>query len=123
MVTQYTREHMWLRPEDKVMAVAGITQHAQDTLGDIVFVELPTVGQHHAKDAPVGVVESSKTAADLHMPVAGEIVEVNEALRDDPSRVSTDPLGQGWIFRFRPDDAALTDETLMDEAAYAAFTA
>ena len=95
----------------------GITHHAQDALGDVVFVELPSVGSTFKKGDVAGVVESVKAAADLFMPVSGEIVEVNEALRDDPSLANTDPLGNGWFFKVHLND--MTEfEQLMDAPAY-----
>ena len=118
---RYTPEHLWIRLDDGGMqASAGITPHAQDTLGDIVFVELPKPGLY-AQNAVVGLVESTKTASDLHMPVAGTIVSLNEVLRAQPELLNTDPLGEGWIFRLecmQPDAFS----TLMDAEAYAAFT-
>ncbi len=118
---RYTPEHLWIRlDEGGTQATAGITPHAQETLGDIVFVELPMPGLY-AQSAVVGLVESAKTASDLHMPVAGTIVTLNEALRAQPELLNADPLGEGWIFRLecmQPDVLA----TLMDAEAYAAFT-
>ena len=101
-------------------ATVGITLHAQDALGDVVFVDLPEVGATFAQGEVAGVVESVKAAADVYMPVAGEVVEVNEALRADPSLANTDPLGTGWFFRVRVSDMTQFD-ALMDEPAYANF--
>ena len=95
----------------------GITVHAQDALGDVVFVDLPAVGASFAAKDVAGVVESVKAAADVYMPVSGEIIEVNEALRDDPALANTDPLGAGWFFKVKLSDAAQLDG-LMDPAAY-----
>jgi glycine cleavage system H protein len=120
MIT-YSPDHVWLSVEGST-AIVGITQHAQDTLGDVVFVELPTLGSTHAQGAVAGVVESVKAAADVFMPVAGEITQVNEALREDPSLANSDPLGAGWFFKIKltsPDQLA----ALLDEAAYAALLA
>ena len=98
----------------------GITQHAQDALGDVVFVELPTVGQSYAQGAVAGVVVSVKAAADVYMPAGVEVTEVNEALREDPSLANSDPLGQGWFFKLSIKDPAELD-SLMDDASYAQF--
>jgi glycine cleavage system H protein len=100
----------------------GITHHAQDALGDVVFVELPEVGSSFAQKDVAGVVESVKAAADVYMPISGEITEVNEALRDDPSLANTDPLGTGWFFKVKLSDASQVD-ALLDETAYTAFAA
>ena len=119
MSLKYTVEHEWVRPEGAVASV-GITHHAQDALGDVVFVELPEVGSHFEQGAVAGVVESVKAAADVYMPISGTVTEVNEALRDDPSLANTDPLGAGWFFKVQPSAPAQID-ALMDEAAYAAL--
>jgi glycine cleavage system H protein len=121
MSTKYTEEQVWIRLEGD-FATVGITYHAQDALGDIVFVDLPTVGTEITQKAVAGVVESVKTAADVYMPASGIVTEVNEALRADPSLANTSPLQDGWFFK-----VTLTDSTqlagLMDEAAYATFEA
>ena len=96
MTTQYTPDHEWVRAEGAI-ATVGITQHAQDALGDVVFVDLPEVGKTYAQKDVAGVVESVKAAADVYMPVDGEITEVNEALRADPSLANSDPMGAGWF--------------------------
>ena len=120
MTTMYTTDHEWINIEDHEAATVGITLHAQDALGDVVFVELPEVGATFAKGDVAGVVESVKAAADLYMPVSGEIVEVNEALRGDPSLANSDPLGNGWFFKVRLSD--MTEfEQLMDTPAYDAL--
>ena len=119
MNTRYTTEHEWIKDEGK-MATVGITQHAQDALGDIVFVDLPTVGTAYKKGDVAGVIESVKAAADLYMPASGEVIEVNEALRNDPSLANSDPLGAGWFFRMRLNDTAEMDQ-LLDAAAYDAL--
>ena len=116
----YTADHEWIS-QDKGSAVVGITRHAQDALGDVVFVELPEVGKTFAQGDVTGVVESVKAAADVYMPVSGEIVEVNEALREDPALANTDPMGAGWFFKVRLGNSAELD-ALMDEAAYKALT-
>ncbi len=118
---KYTEDHEWLNV-DGDQATVGITQHAQDALGDVVFVDLPEVGkQLDAKDI-AGVVESVKAAADVYMPVSGEITEVNEALRADPSLANSDPMGAGWFFKVRLSDASQLD-ALMDETAYGSYSA
>ena len=121
MSLKYTPDHEWLNVEGDV-AVVGITHHAQDALGDVVFVELPEVGTTFAAKDVAGVVESVKAAADVYMPVNGEIIEVNEALRDDPSLANSDPLGAGWFFKVKLSDASQLG-SLLDETAYAAFSA
>jgi glycine cleavage system H protein len=120
MTTMYTPDHEWINIEDHEAAVVGITHHAQDALGDVVYVELPEVGRSYKKGEVAGVVESVKAAADIYMPVGGEIVEVNEALRADPSLANSDPLGQGWFFTVRVADMAEFDQ-LMDPPAYDAL--
>ena len=121
MTIKYTEDHEWLKI-DGDMATVGITVHAQDALGDVVFVELPAVGTTFTQKETAGVVESVKAAADVYMPVTGEVVEVNEALREDPSLANTDPLGAGWFFKVKLSDTAQLD-ALMDEAKYTAFSA
>ncbi len=121
MTIKYTEDHEWLQIEGDV-ATVGITHHAQDALGDVVFVDLPGVGTTLAQKETAGVVESVKAAADVYMPVSGEILEVNEALRDDPSLANTDPLGAGWFFKVRLSDASQL-AALMDETSYSAFSA
>jgi len=120
MTILYTSDHEWIDTGTAEAATVGITAHAQDALGDVVFVDLPSVGATFKKGAVAGVVESVKAAADLYMPVAGEIVEVNEALRADPSLANSDPQGAGWFFKIRPSDASEV-ATLMDQATYDAF--
>ncbi len=117
MSIKYTAEHEWISGEP-ALATVGITPHAQDALGDVVFVDLPEVGKTYAKGEVAGVVESVKAAADLYMPVSGEVVEVNEALRADPSLANSDPMGAGWFVKVKVSDAAELD-ALLDEAAYA----
>ena len=121
MTVKYTEDHEWLKIEGDT-ATVGITVHAQDALGDVVFVELPEVGTTFAQKDTAGVVESVKAAADVYMPVSGEVVAVNEALRDDPSLANSDPLGAGWFFKVKLSDASQLD-ALMDETSYAAFSA
>ncbi|MCD2512024.1 glycine cleavage system protein GcvH [Comamonas endophytica] len=120
MSVQFSKDHEWIDSADAAAAVVGITVHAQDALGDVVFVELPEVGKTFAQGEVAGVVESVKAAADVYMPVDGEIVEVNAALRDDPSLANSDPLGAGWFFKVKLSNPAQLD-ALLDEAAYTAF--
>ena len=118
---KYTEDHEWIKI-DGDLATVGITTHAQDALGDVVFVDLPSVGSSFAQKEVAGVVESVKAAADVFMPISGEITEVNEALRDDPSLANSDPLGAGWFFKVKLSDKSQLD-ALLDEAAYTAFAA
>jgi glycine cleavage system H protein len=119
MTIKYTEDHEWLNIEGDT-ATVGITHHAQDALGDVVFVDLPAVGASFAQKDVAGVVESVKAAADVYMPVSGEILEVNEALRADPALANTDPLGAGWFFKVKLSDASQV-AALLDETAYNAF--
>ena len=121
MTVKYTSDHEWIQLEDHEAAVVGITLHAQDALGDVVFVDLPEVGRTYAKGEVAGVVESVKAAADVFMPIAGEITEVNEDLRSDPSLANKDPMGNGWFFKILIKDMAEFD-VLMDEPEYAKFS-
>ena len=121
MTTMYTEDHEWLKIDGNI-ATVGITVHAQDALGDVVFVDLPAVGTTFAQKDTAGVVESVKAAADVYMPVSGEICEVNEALRSDPSLANSDPLGAGWFFKVKLADASQLD-ALMNEASYVSFAA
>jgi glycine cleavage system H protein len=120
MTTMFTPDHEWINIEDHEAAVVGITLHAQDALGDVVFVDLPEVGRTYKKGEVAGVVESVKAAADLFMPVEGEVVEVNEALRNDPSLANRDPMGEGWFFKVHVTQMAQFDQ-LMDPPAYDAL--
>ncbi len=121
MTVKYTEEHEWIQLEDHEAAVVGITLHAQDALGDVVFVDLPEVGRVYKKGEVSGVVESVKAAADVFMPIAGEVTEVNEELRANPSLANTDPMGNGWFFKILIKDMAEFD-VLMDEPDYAKFS-
>ena len=121
MTVRFTPDHEWIDAANADAAVVGITPHAQDALGDVVFVELPEVGRSYAKGDVAGVVESVKAAADVFMPITGEVTEVNEALRGDPSLDNSDPLGQGWFFKVKATDASEL-EGLMDETAYSEFS-
>jgi glycine cleavage system H protein len=120
MTTKFTTDHEWINIEDHEAAVVGITLHAQDALGDVVFVDLPEVGRSYAKGDVAGVVESVKAAADLYMPVSGEVVAVNEDLRADPSLANSDPMGNGWFFKVHVSNMAEFDE-LMDPPGYDAL--
>jgi glycine cleavage system H protein len=121
MTLKYTKDHEWVAVNGDV-ATVGITQHAQDALGDVVFVDLPEVGQGYAQGEVAGVVESVKAAADVYMPIAGEVTEVNEALRADPSLANSDPMAGGWFFKLKVTDAAQID-ALMDATSYEKFSA
>ena len=121
MTIKYTPDHEWLIIDGDMVTV-GITHHAQDALGDVVFVDLPAVGTTFAQKDVAGVVESVKAAADVYMPLTGEVVEVNEDLRNDPSLANTDPLGAGWFFKVKLSNPAELAE-LLDETAYAALAA
>jgi glycine cleavage system H protein len=119
---KYSEEHVWISRDDEAapLATVGITVHAQEVLGDVVFVELPAIGAVFTAGDKAGLVESVKAAADVFTPVSGTVTEVNEALRADPSLANTDPLGQGWFFKLqiaRPAELA----ALMDELTYAGF--
>jgi glycine cleavage system H protein len=118
--THYTEDHEWVRLDADGSATIGITDHAQDALGDIVFIELPAVGKTFAKGDTVAVVESVKAAADVKMPIAGKVLAINDALPADPAVVNTDPMGAGWFVRIEPV-AAGDLATLMDDAAYKAL--
>lgn len=122
MSIKFSKEHEWINAANPEAAVVGITVHAQDALGDVVFVDLPAVGTIFQQGDVTGVVESVKAAADVYMPVTGEIVEVNEALRADPSLANTDPLHTGWFFKVKLADPSQLDG-LMDETAYGDFAA
>ena len=117
MTIKYTPDHEWLQIEADGTAIVGITHHAQDALGDVVFVDLPAVGTTFKAKDVAGVVESVKAAADVYMPIDGEITEVNEALRDDPALANTDPTGAGWFFKVKFANAAQLD-ALLDKTGY-----
>ena len=118
---RYTKEHEWLRT-DGTDAVVGITDFAQDALGDVVFVELPAVGAQLTQGQTFGVVESNKTVSDLFAPVSGRVVAVNQVLRDEPELVNQDPYGAGWMIRVAPSRREEID-SLLDATAYRAFVA
>jgi glycine cleavage system H protein len=120
MTTMFTPDHEWINIEDHEAAVVGITLHAQDALGDVVFVDLPEVGKTYNKGEITGVVESVKAAADIFMPVTGEVVEVNEELRANPALANTDPMGNGWFFKVHVTNMGEFDQ-LMDPPSYDAL--
>lgn len=122
MSIKYTKDHEWVQSTGSDTATVGITVHAQDALGDVVFVDLPEVGVGFAQGEVAGVVESVKAAADVYMPVSGEITEVNEALRADPSLANSDPMAGGWFFKVKLSDPAQLD-ALMDATSYEKFSA
>lgn len=117
---KYARTHEWARLEEDGTVTVGITDHAQESLGDVVFVEQPEEGQQVAAQEEAGVVESVKAASDIYAPISGAVVAVNDTLEDAPENVNQDPYGDGWFFRLQPDDAADLDE-LMDAEAYGEF--
>lgn len=115
---KYTKDHEWLKLLDGGEALMGITEFAQNSLGDITFVEVPEVGDSFAAGDSFGVVESVKAASDLYMPVDGEVLEVNEALEDSPESVNTSPYEDGWIMKIKISDLSSVDD-LLDAGAYA----
>ena len=119
MTVKYSNEHEWIRVEGDVGTI-GITNYAQEQLGDVVFVDVPQVGRRVTKGESIAVVESVKAASDIFAPVSGEIVEANGALTDSPGDVNAEPMGKGWFFKLRLADKGELDG-LMDEAAYDAF--
>jgi glycine cleavage system H protein len=120
-VRRYTKDHEWIDPEGDA-ALVGITDHAQEQLGDVVFVDLPEVGRSVDAEESMAVVESVKAASDVYAPIGGEIVAVNEALADNPALVNEAAEADGWFVKLKPADPAALDG-LMDEAAYRAFVA
>jgi glycine cleavage system H protein len=117
--TKYTKDHEWVRLDGGI-ATVGITDHAQNALGDVVFVDLPEVGRVVAASEPVAVVESVKAASDVYAPIAGKIVEVNAALADNPGTINSAPTTDGWFFKIETSDPGALDG-LMDETTYAAY--
>ena len=115
---RYTKEHEWIRVEGEI-AYVGITDYAQSELGEIVFVDINTEGETLAQDEVFGSVEAVKTVSDLNMPVAGEVLEINEAINDQPELVNNDPYGEGWMIKISVADPAELD-TLLDAAGYQA---
>ena len=116
MSLYFTKEHEWVRVDGDV-ATVGISNHAQEALGDIVFAEVPEAGRNLSKGDDAAVVESVKAASDVYSPVAGEVIEGNSAIADDPSLINRDPEGEGWFFKLKLSDASEL-EGLMDEASY-----
>ena len=108
---KYASTHEWVKIEGDLV-ITGISDHAQDALGDLVYVEAPEVGQKMIAGEQAGVVESVKTASDIHAPVSGKVVEVNSALEDDPDFVNDDPYGKGWIYKIKPDNMADVEKLL-----------
>jgi glycine cleavage system H protein len=120
MTTRYTKDHEWVRMDGDV-AVIGITNHAAGQLGDVVFVELPAVGKTFSAHGEMAVVESVKAASDVYAPIAGTIVEINQAIVDDPAKVNADPEGGSWFVKMKPANKSEFD-ALMDAAAYKKLT-
>jgi glycine cleavage system H protein len=118
---RYSKDHEWIRMDGNV-GVCGITDHAQQLLTDVVFVELPEIGHEAAKGDRIAVVESVKAVSDIYSPVSGRIIETNKALEETPELINTDPYGKGWIFKIGISDAAELD-TLMDAAKYESYIA
>ncbi len=114
---RYASTHEWVRPEGDGVFTVGISEHAQDLLGDMVFVELPDVGDQVSAGDDIAVAESVKAASDVYAPISGEIVEVNESLEDSPEQVNADPYGDGWMFKIKADDPSEVD-ALLDAEGY-----
>ncbi len=117
---KYSKEHEWIKLDGDT-AVIGITQHATEMLGDIVFVELPEIGSSVVKDGNAGVVESTKAASDIYTPVSGEIIENNQAIVDDPEKVNSDPENEAWFFKLKITDKSEMD-SLMNKEEYEKFS-
>ncbi len=118
--TIYTQEHEWLRIEDDGLVTVGITDYAQDHLGDLVYVQLPEAGKELAKGEEAAVIESVKTAGEILMPATGVVTEVNPTLADEPGKVNADPMGEGWFFKFKVGQASDL-EGFLDEAGYKTY--
>lgn len=118
---RYTRDHEWILMEDDEIGVVGITDYAQDQLGELVYVELPEVDKEFGSGSDAVVIESVKAAGEVKAPVSGTVVEVNETLVDEPEKVNSDPMGEGWFIKMRVKDASELEE-LMDEDAYKEYT-
>lgn len=119
MTRYFTEEHEWIEVEGNI-ATIGITEYAQEQLGDVVFVEVPSAGVEFDKGDDAAVVESVKAASDVYSPISGKVIEGNDALEEDPALVNTDPEGDGWFFKLKLSDSDELEE-LMDEAAYKTF--
>ncbi len=117
---RYTQSHEWVRLEDDGTVVIGITDHAQEQLGDLVFVETPEIDSEVESEAAVAVVESVKAASDIYAPVAGSIIDANADLADEPELVNTDPYGKGWLYKMNPTDATEIEQ-LFDAESYKGF--
>ncbi len=117
---RFTEEHEWLRLENDGNVTIGITDHAQQQLGDVVYVELPEVGKQVQENDDVAVVESVKAAGDIKAPLSGIVIEINDRLADEPELVNSDPIGEGWFVKMKPENSDAL-ENLMDEAAYKEF--
>ena len=117
--TKFSKEHEWITLDGEVGTI-GITKHATEMLGDIVFAELPEKGSNVEKDGPAGVVESTKAASDVYTPVSGEVVEINQSIVDDPSKINADPEGGAWFFKLKLKDKSELD-TLMNKEEYDKF--
>ena len=112
----YTKDHEWIRQEADGTCFVGITHHAQDSLGDVTFVEMPSIGQSFDRGSVFGVVESVKAASDLYMPVNGDIIEINDDLNDSPENVNNDPYNAGWMIKIKPNEETTTDDLLNSES-------
>jgi glycine cleavage system H protein len=120
MSKKYSKEHEWISTNDNAAALVGISDYAQKQLGDIVYIDLPEIGKQMTKGDEVAVVESVKAASEIYVPVDGEVVEVNEALNDDPSLINQDPENKAWMFKIKITDPSQLD-ALMDEQDYQNF--
>ena len=116
---KFSKEHEWIKLEGEI-AIIGITKHATEMLGDIVFVELPEKGSNVEKDGTAGVVESTKAASDVYTPVSGEITDINQSIVDDPSKINADPEGDAWFFKLKIKDKSEID-SLMNRSEYEKF--
>lgn len=119
MTVKYTKDHEWVRI-DGAGATVGISEHAAEQLGDVVFVELPAIGKNFKKGDDMAVVESVKAASDVYAPISGEVIEINQSIVDDPAKVNADPAGAAWFVKLKPTNPSEADE-LMNEAAYKAY--
>jgi glycine cleavage system H protein len=118
--TRYTKEHQWVRLEDDGTLTIGITDYAQDSLGEIVFIELPIVDRDIVEGETVATIESSKATSDVFAPIGGRVAEINENVVEEPGLINRDAAGEGWFWRMEPNDDEMFD-TLLDEEAYEAF--
>jgi len=118
---KFSKDHTWVKIEDG-KALIGVTDYAQNELGDVVFIEFPDIGQEFNQGESFGVIESVKAVSDLHAPIGGKVVEINEELQDAPEIVNSDPFDKGWIIAIEATDASAEAESLMDEAAYIKYT-